>query len=105
MKKLIILICSILVIFGISFLTSKRKAETVVGVIVPMEHQALNDIVSGLREGLKSDKPITLRVMNAQGDPNIQRSIIQQLVQDDCDVLVPIGTGASQMTLALAKNK
>jgi putative ABC transport system substrate-binding protein len=43
--------------------------------------------------------------MNAQGDPNIQRAIIQQLVREGCDLLMPIGTAASQMTVNLAKEQ
>ncbi len=85
---------------------TKKMAQKMVGVVVPMEHQALNDIVSGLKEelDLNPNQPVTLKVMNAQGDPNLQRAIIQQLMRDNCDVLVPIGTAASQMTASLAKN-
>lgn len=83
--------------------TEKKRAA----VIVPMEHEALRSIVRGLQEGLqeKMGEGFELKVMNAQGDMNIQRAIILQLVQEEYDVLIPIGTTASQMTLNLAPEK
>ena len=44
-------------------------------------------------------------LFRSQGDQNIQRAIIKQLKQEGCEVLVPIGTTTSQMTLNLAKEK
>ena len=107
MKKMISLLSFILLLNASVFFSFKKQNEKVIGVIVPMEHQALSDIVSGLKEDLNlaSNKHIRLKVMNAQGDLNTQRAIIQQLIRDQCDVLVPIGTAASQMTVNLAKSQ
>lgn len=106
MKKRNILLLSIFILGSIfSYFLSGKKDERVVGVIVPMEHQALKEIVQGFsRELLSQEKAVKIKVMNAQGDPNIQKAIIQQLVREKCDLLVPIGTAASQMTANLAKS-
>jgi putative ABC transport system substrate-binding protein len=87
------------------FLSDKRsKSQYVVGVILPMEHIALNQITQGIAEelALKMGKSVVVKVKNAQGDANIQRAIIEQLVREHCNLLIPVGTAASQMTLNLA---
>ncbi len=102
MKKVIFIFVIILIITAAVSLSYKRKTEKVIGVIVPMEHQALTEIVKGLKERLGN---VSIKVLNAQGDPNLQRAIIEQLARDQCDVIVPIGTAASQMTISRAKNR
>jgi len=103
MKKIILLFAFALVAMFYFTLSPKARQEKLIGVVVPMEHQALNDIVRGLKETL-CDKNTVIKVMNAQGDATIQKTIIQQFVRDRCDVIVPIGTAAAQMTLSLAKD-
>lgn len=78
-----------------------------VGIIVPIEHKALNEIVAGFEASLRqhSQQPITFKVENAQGDMNLQRAMILQMKNGDYDLLVPIGLTASQMTTALVHNK
>ena len=44
-------------------------------------------------------------VKNAQGDPNIERSIMQQFNGPSVDIVAPIGTDASQMAIAMIQNK
>lgn len=72
-----------------------------VGLVVPMDHAALTDIVQGFKKTL--DKKHTLVVKNAMGDPNLQRSIIQSFVAQKMDLIVPIGTAATQMSTSIAK--
>lgn len=107
MKKLILLLIPLLILSKVLFFNSKSPTDKLIGIIVPVEHEALTQIVNGLKEELKmdNDERVTIKVMNAQGDPNIQRAIIEQLVRDQCDLLIPIGTAASQMTLNLAKDR
>jgi putative ABC transport system substrate-binding protein len=102
MKKIILFFVFALVATLYFTFSPKERAEKVIGVVVPMEHQALNDIVRGLKETLSGTNTV-VKVMNAQGDATLQKTIIQQLMRDRCDVIVPIGTAASQMTLSLAK--
>jgi putative tryptophan/tyrosine transport system substrate-binding protein len=106
MKKKIIFLLSVFSITAalVNFFEKPPKNEYVVGIILPMEHEALNQITQGIKEELeqKMEKPVVLKVKNAQGDPNIQKAIIEQLVRDKCNLLIPIGTAASQMTLNIA---
>lgn len=103
MKKISFIFLSILLCGGAFFFFPKTKAKPVIGIIVPMEHTALNQIVNGFKQEL-ADQNIVCKVLNAQGDQNIQKTIIQKLIQEECDLFVPIGTTTSQMTLNLAKD-
>lgn len=83
------------------------EKKIIIGIIMPMDHMALREIVEGFKERLLRDAPqaVQIKVQNAQGDMNLQHSIIQQFINEKVDVLVPIGTAATQMTLAMAKTQ
>lgn len=80
------------------------KSPYTVGVILPMEHEALYQITQGIQKTLEEQMKgaVALKIKNAQGDPHIQRAMIEQLSHEGCDLLIPIGTSTSQMTLNLA---
>jgi len=88
---------------------SGQSAHTIptVGVILPMDHLALREVVEGLKQTLaeKIPYPVNVKVQNAQGDLNLQHSIIQQLIQEKVNVLVPVGTAATQMTISMAQGQ
>ncbi|USO02537.1 MAG: hypothetical protein H6850_00875 [Alphaproteobacteria bacterium] len=77
-------------------------AETI-GVIVPMEHDALKEIVKEFEKTL--DRKHKVIVKNAMGDSNLQRSIIQYFNTQKIDLFAPIGTAATQMTTSIARGK
>ncbi|WP_323738882.1 ABC transporter substrate binding protein [Candidatus Trichorickettsia mobilis] len=81
-----------------------QAANKKVAVIVPLEHEAMAQIVSGISESLQGAGS-ELIVKNAQGDANIMSALIKQLQEQDIDIIMPIGTTASQMTMAHIKNK
>ncbi len=104
MKKLqISLIFLIISCAGLFLLYPEKTTKPLVGIIIPIEHEALNQIVTGIKTELL-DQNIRCKVLNAQGDSNIQKAIIEKLVREKCDIFMPIGTATSQMTLSLAKN-
>lgn len=76
--------------------------EKKIGIIVPMEHKAMIEIVTGMTDTLHHDikEPLNIRVANAEGDLNLQRAIIQQMKDQHYDVVMPIATGTAQMTSA-----
>lgn len=78
-----------------------------IGIIQPVEHPSLNQIreaiIAGLEEqGLKDKVEITYK--DAQGDSSNINTIISQFVGDKMDIIVPIGTGASQSAAAATKD-
>lgn len=76
--------------------------QKTIGIIVPIEHKALDEIVKGFTESLRAQSPFPLKfkVANAQGDMNMQRAIIEQMKNEHYDIIVPIGTDATEMTMA-----
>lgn len=75
-----------------------------VAVIIPLEHEAMNQILSGIKESL-ADQNVEIISYNAQSDSNIMSTIIRQINDQDIDVVMPIGTSTSQMAVSHIKNK
>ncbi len=73
-----------------------------IGIIVPLAHKAMTEIVAGFSETLKQvyGKPVIIKVENAQNDPNLERSIILQMHANRYALVAPIGVDATEMTLA-----
>ena len=87
--------------------SDSTTATTTIGIIEPLEHKAMDEIVSGFTATLKEKykKPFTIRVENAQNDLNLQRAIIQKMQDAHYAMIVPIGTDATQMTLAMNRHQ
>lgn len=102
MKKLFLLCCFIAILAGCH--QAKNEGKTV-GVIVPLQHPAMTEIVAGFKQELakKYPHPVNVVVKNAQHDANLQRSIVQQFIAQNVDVLAPIGTDSFEMTVTSAK--
>ena len=83
----------------LSHATPAAKPLTV-GIILPLQHQALTDIAAGYQDKLRAHYPgeITFLVENALGDLNIQRAIIDKMKTSNVDIVVPIATQTTQMT-------
>lgn len=82
---------------------SNEKAPTF-GILIPLEHTSLTEIVTGFTNVVKKNYPSAVfNIQNAQGDIKLQRAIIEQFVGQKVDIIVPIGTTSTQMTLAYVK--
>ncbi|MFA6983906.1 MAG: ABC transporter substrate binding protein [Sedimentibacter sp.] len=85
---------------------TKNNEKIKIGIIQPVEHPSLNQIreyiIIGLEEqGLKDNVEIIYK--DAQGDPSNINTIVSQFIGDKMDVIIPIGTGASQSAAAATK--
>jgi len=78
-----------------------------VGIIVPIEVKALDEIVAGFESSLQKQSPYPLefKVANAQSDMNMERAIVQQMQAANYDIIAPIGTDATEMTATMIKNR
>jgi putative ABC transport system substrate-binding protein len=99
-----------LIISGCTLLITSCEPTTDkknIGIIVPMEHKAMQDIVSGFIETLRTKTPYALhfKVANAQADINLQRAIIQQMKDENYDLIVPIGTNTTEMAAAMLRKQ
>lgn len=84
------------------------EKEINIGIVMPIEHRALQDMVAGFKDTLQAHYPhqtVHFHIQNAQGDIKLQRSIIELFVGKKMDLIVPIGTNATLMSLALVKQQ
>ncbi len=74
---------------------------------MPIEHQALHEIVQGFKEqiALEVNEEVEIVVKNGQGDLAMQQAILSKFIRDKVDVIAPIGTTLTQMTMQLAPNE
>jgi putative ABC transport system substrate-binding protein len=79
-----------------------------IGILIPLDHAAIRDIVAGFEAVVRAHYPnrsISFNVQSAQNDIKLQRSIIELFVGQKVDIIVPIGTSATQMALSLVKEQ
>lgn len=96
-KKIALMIANLILI------QSCLAAPVTIGIIEPLEHKAMDEIVDGFSKTLHEQyhQPVIIKIENAQNDANLQRAIIQKLRDAKYTMIVPIGVGATQMTLAM----
>ena len=112
MKKFILLIVSSLVVLTTAVFaadnTPKPTARPVtIGIVLPLDHVALREIVKSFEETISGDYPgkVRFEVENAQHDLNIQRAIIQKFINQKVDLIVPVATSTTQMAISMVKNQ
>ncbi len=103
-KKVIHVFLAISLFLGISSNVYSDKPIKI-GILIPIEHAALRDIVAGFEKVVKEAFPnnVIFNVQSAQGDLKLQKNIIDLFVGQNFDMIVPIGTSATQMTLSQVK--
>jgi putative ABC transport system substrate-binding protein len=80
------------------------SSHKTIGIIVPLEHEAMLQIISGITDTL-ADIKAEVQVKNAHSDSNIMLALIKQMKEQNIDIIMPIGTSACQMTVSHIKNK
>ncbi|MDN6182912.1 MAG: ABC transporter substrate-binding protein, partial [Staphylococcus equorum] len=79
--------------------TYKQGVE--IGILQTTSHPALDTIQQGVVDGLakhnyQENEKNSIQIQNGQGDQNLLNTMAQSLVDDQVDVLIGIGTPASQ---------
>lgn len=84
-----------------------KEDQPKIGIVLPLEHRAMDEIVAGFTETLQSTpyKIIPIKVKNAQNDANLQRAIIQQMRDQQYTIVVPVGMSATEMTLSTIQDR
>ena len=92
-----------------TFFSSNKSSATqtspTIGIVVPLTHPALEKIVAGFCDELKNKLNVhcTFLIRDAHGDQNVQQpAIIDEMKYKNVDLIVPIGTLCTQMTLQKA---
>lgn len=99
-KKSIIIVTVIVMIASLVIGCEKASGEKIkIAIVLPMDHLSLNEIkdtiVSELKNSDIKDK-IEIIEKNANGDMSMLPSIMQQLVADKTDIIIPIATPTAQ---------
>ncbi|MDR1475751.1 MAG: ABC transporter substrate-binding protein [Holosporales bacterium] len=69
-----------------------------------IEHEAINSVVSGIRDELATDKDCEFEICTCQGNQGVAAQIASKAANDDTKILVTIGTTPTQAAFKLAKN-
>ncbi|MFY9589975.1 ABC transporter substrate binding protein [Rickettsia endosymbiont of Halotydeus destructor] len=91
-------------LFSLLITTIVHADHKKVVIIVPLEHEAMTQIVAGIKESL-NDNDVEIIVKNAHADANILLSYIKQMKHQNIDLIIPIGTSTSQTVIAHIKDK
>ncbi len=103
MKKYIVM-CIALALITFSYLKSNETQGQKIAIILPLEHEAMNQIINGFKEELNKHNPnVDIAIYNAQGNQSLLHSIIKQISQQDISLIVPVGTNTTQMVLGNEK--
>ncbi|MBF7096761.1 ABC transporter substrate-binding protein [Alkalibacter mobilis] len=82
---------------------SNEVEKIKIGIVQPMDHPSLNQIRETIIEELKEmglEDKTEIVVKNANGDMSLLPSIMQELLNSEIDILVPIATPTAQAAAA-----
>ena len=105
-RSAIALVIGITLVAGIFLLsTTRRKEQDVIriGIVLPIEHAALNKISAGFQETIRNHpigKMVHFKIANGQGDIQLETSQISQFFSQEFDYIVPVSTGTTSRVLA-----
>lgn len=85
---------------------TQKEQKTTIAVVVPVEHTALREIVDGFESTIQNETKgdFNVVVKNAYGEASMQKTILQQLIAQKVDLIVPIGLGATQMSAHMTRD-
>ena len=100
MKKMTLL-TSLLLASTLAMAQPSKK----VAIVIPIEINAMDEIIESFEKDLQAhySGPITFKVANAQGDMNLEHAAIASLRDQGYDLIAPVGTDATAMTLSMIK--
>ncbi|SCA62630.1 Uncharacterized protein RP367 [Chlamydiales bacterium SCGC AG-110-P3] len=77
-----------------------------IGIVVPIAHQALDDMIEGFVTEIRTHygDAATIDVRNAHGDDIAQQAIIKMFDRQDYNLIVPIGTDVTLMTVSMTSS-
>ncbi len=105
LKLVFVLLSSVEICYGLGDAQPEAKKITI-GILMPIEHAAIREIVAGFTEKVHEQYPqVVFNEQGAQGDIKLQRNILELFVGQGVDLVVPIGTSATQMALAVVKHQ
>jgi putative ABC transport system substrate-binding protein len=94
----------LLCILGLAACQKEKPNTVTIGIVKPLEHAAMTEIVAGFSETLRLiyEKPVIIKVDNAQNDAHLERAIFEKMRDQKYDLIIPIGIDPTQMALSVA---
>lgn len=111
MKKILITLAIVAIVLIAIFGGNKKEGEAKrIAILLPADLQLLDDIVTGIKTsfekaGYKEGKNVTFDVQSSHGDNSTLQSLASKFSTGGYDLIMPLGTGASQAILNLVKDK
>lgn len=104
--RLLVVLCCMSAITGCKPQASSASTVTI-GIVEPLEHRAMDEIVAGFSDTLKKvyPHPVIIKVENAQNDMNLKRAIIEKMKDSHYTIIVPIGMDATQMAISMVHDQ
>ena len=102
-KVLMIMVVALVLLSGCSSSGQKENSKKKIGVLLWVEHPALNDALIGLEAGLEDlgvKDEIEIVVKNANDDASNANMMVDQFVNDGVDLIYAIATPAAQAAMA-----
>ena len=102
-KVLMIMVVALVLLSGCSSSGQKENSKKKIGVLIWVEHPALNDALIGLEAGLEDlgvKDEIEIVVKNANDDASNANMMVDQFVNDGVDLIYAIATPAAQAAMA-----
>ena len=108
---MVLVVCALIIgVVGVELFISHQKPKLqnpnpTIGIIIPLTHPAINKIVDGFCSELDLllGKKCSYLIRDAQGDQNVQQpAILDEMKRKNVDIIVPIGTLCTQMTIQKA---
>lgn len=104
-KKIILVILMISLVITACGKKTERKKELKIGILQYIEHLALDDTRDGFLEQLKEDNiDAEIIEQNAQGDISTARTIAENFVSEDVDLIFAIGTPRAEAAKSVTKD-
>lgn len=106
MKKLALLLAAVLFVFSFAGCSgeSKENKKVKIAIVQPMEHTSLNQIRDTIVAELKAkgfdDSKAEIILKNANGDTSLLPTVINSVVADNVDIIIPIATSTAQAAAA-----
>lgn len=108
MYRLLMNLSLLVLVLSLAACGNGNGQKTTVGIVAPVEIPAMREIIKGIESGIDDRCQVKANfiVKNAQGDLNLQRSILQQYNGNDkVKIVVPIGTVPAEMAMTLIDHK
>lgn len=113
MNRSLLFILIALFITGITFFTIIRKKNTStektyrIAIFEPASHPAMDEISRGVIETMQQNgkNKYVFDRYNANGNQTLLRAQAEEIIQNNYDLIIPIGTGCTQTVYELTKKK